>query len=61
MHNIAYYFGFLHCSFGRPYGLVVTESDSVTISAGIDADQPFCRCHGDNITYTDGSAIISRS
>ena len=61
MHNIAYYTGFLHCSFGRPYGLAVTETDSVTISAGIDADQPFCRCHGDNITYTDGSAIISRS
>jgi creatinase len=28
-------------------------SDSVTISAGIDAAQPWRRCHGDNITYTD--------
>ncbi|MYM55078.1 aminopeptidase P family protein [Thalassovita mangrovi] len=53
MHNIAYYSGFLYCSFGRPYGLVVTASDSVTISAGIDAGQPWRRCHGDNITYTD--------
>ena len=53
MHNIAYYSGFLYCSFGRPYGLVVTESESVTISAGIDAAQPWRRCHGDNITYTD--------
>ena len=53
MHNIAYYSGFLHCSFGRPYGLVVTPTDSVTISAGIDAAQPWRRCHGDNITYTD--------
>jgi len=53
MHNIAYYSGFLYCSFGRPYGLVVTPSDSVTISAGIDAAQPWRRCHGDNITYTD--------
>jgi creatinase len=53
MHNIAYYSGFLYCAFGRPYGLVVTQSDSVTISAGIDAAQPWRRCHGDNITYTD--------
>ena len=53
MHNIAYYSGFLYCSFGRPYGLVVTAADSVTISAGIDAGQPWRRCHGDNITYTD--------
>ena len=53
MHNIAYYSGFLYCSFGRPYGLVVTASDNVTISAGIDAGQPWRRCHGDNITYTD--------
>lgn len=53
MHNIAYYSGFLYCSFGRPYGLVVTATDSVTISAGIDAAQPWRRSHGDNITYTD--------
>lgn len=53
MHNIAYYSGFLYCSFGRPYALVVTAEDSVTISAGIDAAQPWRRCHGDNITYTD--------
>src|SRR3989338_3627860 len=39
--------------FGRPYGLVVTPTQSVTISAGIDAGQPWRRCHGDNITYTD--------
>ncbi|MEY8839431.1 aminopeptidase P family protein [Cribrihabitans sp. XS_ASV171] len=53
MHNIAYYSGFLYCSFGRPYGLVVTEQDCVTISAGIDAGQPWRRSYGDNITYTD--------
>ena len=53
MHNIAYYSGFLYCAFGRPYGLVVTETQAVTISAGIDAGQPWRRCHGDNITYTD--------
>lgn len=53
MHNIAYYSGFLYCSFGRPYALVVTQSDDVTISAGIDAGQPWRRCHGDNITYSD--------
>ena len=53
MHNIAYYSGFLYCSFGRPYGLVVTETDCVTISAGIDAGQPWRRSFADNITYTD--------
>ncbi len=53
MHNVAYYSGFLYCAFGRPYALVVTQEDDVTISAGIDAGQPWRRCHGDNITYTD--------
>lgn len=53
MHNVAYYSGFLYCSFGRPYALVVTPSESVTLSAGIDAAQPWRRSHGDNITYTD--------
>lgn len=53
MHSIAYYSGFLYCSFGRPYGLVVTATEVVTISAGIDAGQPWRRCYGDNITYTD--------
>ena len=53
MHNIAYYSGFLYCAFGRPYALVVTATDNVTISAGIDAAQPWRRCFGDNITYTD--------
>ncbi|MGD9293352.1 MAG: aminopeptidase P family protein [Roseobacter sp.] len=53
MHNIAYYSGFLYCSFGRPYGLVVSDEDCVTISAGIDAGQPWRRSFADNITYTD--------
>ena len=53
MHNISYYSGFTYCSFGRPYALVVTETACVTISAGIDAGQPWRRCYGDNITYTD--------
>ncbi|MDV7143413.1 aminopeptidase P family protein [Tropicimonas sp. TH_r6] len=53
MHSIAYYSGFLYCAFGRPYGLVVTAQDCVTLSAGIDAGQPWRRSVGDNITYTD--------
>lgn len=53
MHNVSYYSGFLYCAFGRPYALVVTATDSVTFSAGIDAAQPWRRCYGDNITYTD--------
>jgi creatinase len=53
MQNIAYYSGFLYCSFGRPYACVVTAADCITVSAGIDAGQPWRRSIGDNITYTD--------
>lgn len=53
MQNIAYYSGFLYCSFGRPFGLVVTATNSTTISANIDGGQPWRRCHGDNVIYTD--------
>lgn len=53
MHNVAYYSGFLYCSFGRPYGLVVTREACVTLSAGIDAGQPWRRSYGDQLTYTD--------
>ncbi|MCK0119949.1 aminopeptidase P family protein [Loktanella sp. F6476L] len=53
MHNIGYYSGFLYCAFGRPYALVVTKQEVVTISAGIDAAQPWRRGFGDNIIYTD--------
>ena len=53
MHNIAYYSGFLYCAFGRPYALVATAEQSVTISAGIDAGQPWRRSYGDNLTYSD--------
>ena len=53
MHNIAYYTGFIYCSFGRPYGCVVTKNKISTISANIDASQPWRRSHCDNIIYTD--------
>ena len=53
MHNIAYYSGFLYCSFGRPYACVVTADRCVTISANIDGGQPWRRSFGENIIYTD--------
>jgi creatinase len=53
MHNIAYYSGFLYCSFGRPYACVVTSDRCTTISANIDLGQPWRRCYGENIIYTD--------
>jgi creatinase len=53
MHNIAYYSGFLYCSFGRPYACVVTRDTCTTVSANIDAGQPWRRSFGDNVTYTD--------
>jgi len=53
MHNIAYYTGFIYCSFGRPYGCVVTANKISTISANIDASQPWRRSHCDNVIFTD--------
>ena len=53
MHNIAYYSGFLYCSFGRPYACVVTANRCVTVSANIDGGQPWRRSYGENIIYTD--------
>ncbi len=53
MHNIAYYSGFIYCSFGRSYGCVITKKKISTISANIDASQPWRRSHCDNIIYTD--------
>lgn len=53
MHNVAYYSGFLYCSFGRPYALVVTADKAVTISAGIDGGQPWRRSAFENLVYTD--------
>ena len=53
MHNVAYYTGFIYCSFGRPYGCIITENKIVTISANIDASQPWRRSHCENIIYTD--------
>ena len=53
MHNKANYTGFIYCSFGRPYGCVVTNDKISTISANIDASQPWRRSHCENIIYTD--------
>ena len=53
MHNIAYYTGFIYCSFGRPYGCIITEKKIITISANIDASQPWRRSNCENIIYTD--------
>ena len=53
MHNIAYYSGFLYCSFGRPYACVITDDECTTVSANIDAGQPWRRSISENVIYTD--------
>ncbi len=53
MQNVAYMSGFLYCSFGRPYGCVISHDASTTISANIDLGQPARRSFGDNLVYTD--------
>ncbi len=52
-HNINYFSDFLYCSFGRRYAFVVTDKAATSVSAGIDAGQPFRRTFGENVTYTD--------
>ncbi|MFI1291575.1 aminopeptidase P family protein [Streptomyces sp. NPDC020792] len=52
-HNIKYYSDFLFTSFGRPYALIVTTDDQITVSANIDAGMPWRRTFGDNVVYTD--------
>lgn len=52
-HCITYHSGWLYCSFGRKYGMVITQGAATTISAGIDGGQPWRRSFGGNITYTD--------
>ena len=53
IHNINYYSDFLYCAFGRPYGLAVCGGKLTSISANIDAGQPWRRTVGDNLVYTD--------
>ena len=53
IHNVNYYSDFVYCSFGRSYGLVVTQDAHTTISANVDYGQPWRQSFGDNITYTD--------
>jgi len=53
IHNINYYNHFVYCSFGRPYGLVVTHEKLKSITANIDGGQPWRRGYGENIIFTD--------
>ena len=53
LQNIAYYSGFLYCSFGRQFACVVTPKRNVVISPQLDAGQPGRRCYGENLIYTD--------
>jgi creatinase len=53
-HNINYYSDFLYCSFGRFYGLVVTQDKVVIIAANIDGGQPWRKGVCDRaVIYTD--------
>ncbi|MBO1754562.1 aminopeptidase P family protein [Allobranchiibius sp. CTAmp26] len=52
-HSIKYYSDFLFTSFGRSYAMVVTPTDTVTVTANIDAGMPWRRSYGENVVYTD--------
>ena len=51
--NILYYSGHLYYYFGRDYGCVVTHDNVCLISALVDGGNPWRRCYGDNLVYTD--------
>jgi creatinase len=53
IHNINYFTDFVYCSFGRSYGLVVSQDSSTTISANIDGGQPWRQSFGGQLVYTD--------
>jgi creatinase len=59
MHNIAYYSGFLYCSFGRPYAPAWSRKPIASPSAPASTPASPGGGHADNITYTDWSATIS--
>ncbi len=52
-HNVNYFNDFVYCSFGRPYGLVITQDKHVSVTANIDGGQPWRRSFDDNVIYTD--------
>lgn len=51
--NVCYFSDFMYCYFGRKYAFVITDGSATTVTAGIDAGQPYRRTFGDNLTYTD--------
>ena len=53
IHNINYFTDFVYCSFGRRYGLVITQKASTTISANVDGGRPWRQSFGAQLTYTD--------
>ena len=59
--NVAYYSGFLYSSFGRSYALVVTPDGHTTVSAGIDAGQPWRRSTATTSSTPTGGATTSRA
>jgi creatinase len=52
-HNVNYFADFLYCQFGRRFAHVVTHDAATSVSAGIDAGQPWRRSFGENLIYTD--------
>ena len=51
--TILYYTGHLYYEFGRNYGCVVTHDNICLITALVDGGNPWRRCYGDNLVYTD--------
>lgn len=52
-HHVKYFSDFLYFAFGRNYALVVTQEESISVSAAVDGGQPWRQTYGNNLTYTD--------
>ena len=52
IHGILYFSDFLYCSFGRPFGLVVTADRSTVLAPLVDFGHPWRRT-GAVLSYTD--------
>lgn len=54
LHNINYFCDFMHCSFGRTFGLVVTMDKVTLLTPAVDGGQPWRRMPiGENLIFTD--------
>ena len=56
IHNVNYFADYVYCSFGRHYGLVVTDDAHTIVGANLDYGRPGRRSFAACLAYTDWQA-----